>query len=305
VFGKFSDEAQKFVDDFKELFGGFDESEKDEDVEDDDAPTPEQERRNLSAALQRLGQNLREQVSVVDSAEIAAGLSFTDTSSMGFDDHEIEYFKDDEGTYLRLDLGKQKAGLLQRVTFILAMCDEEGTPAVFLGEDFDLDADWGEGIFTDSFRGVWGSIDGHIVSMEVVSVTDDYILYEIPILIKGRFHTLTVAYDYASDSFKMLTAKLSENETGGIPGKDQRLLAPGDEITTVLLKLDQEKGETVPMEGETFKITKKSAFEEIDLDDGNYALMFMMTDYRNAIYPSEMAHIILEDGKVTVYDPNS
>jgi hypothetical protein len=303
MFGEVSDEAQKFFDEFVEMVGGFGEDEdegREENEEGGAVPPPG----NVPAIAQGLSQNLHEQVSAWNPAAIAAGLNFADTSSMGFDSHPVEYMEDEDGTYVRLDLGAKKAELLQRVTFVLAMCDAEGTPAVFLGEDFDLDEDWEKGVFEDGFRGVWGSIDGHIVTMEVMSVTEDYILYEIPLLIGGKLHNLTVAYNFADESYKMLTAKLAPDETDGIPGKDERLLVPGDEITTVLLKLDQEAGETVPMEGETFKIGEKSAFGEINLDDGIYAFMFMMTDYKNAIYSSDIAGIIVEDGGISVYDPN-
>jgi hypothetical protein len=300
MFGNFSDDARQFSDDFSEFLNGLEYEKEDEQDEEEAAPSPW----DSSARAQSLGLSLREQVSAWDSAAVSAGLDFADTSSMGFEDHPVEYTYDDEGAYIKLNLGPKKAEMLQRVTFILATCDDEGTPSLFLGEDFDIKEDWENGIFTDTFRSVWGSIDGHIVTMEVASVTEDYILYEIPLSIGGKFHNLAVAYDYATEAYKMLTARPDMGETDSVPGKDERLLVPGDEITTVLLKYEAEDDESVPVEGDTFKITKDSAFEEIGLNDGTYAFMFVMTDYKDDIYTSDIAGLTVEDGEVSIYDPN-
>jgi len=222
---------------------------------------------------------------------------------MGFDDHPVEYFEEDGVNYVRLDLGGDKANVLKSLTFCLVLCDEDGNPALFLGEDADTADDWEEGVFTDNFRGVWGSIDGHPVMMEVTSMTDGYILYEVLLKINGKLHNLTVAYDYEGKSYKMLTAKLDESETGGVPAKDERLLVAGDEITTVFLTLDDE--DPAVIESETFKFGRESSFEEMNLPDGLYAFAFMMTDYKEEIYYSVFSGVTIEDGEIEIFDPDA
>ena len=89
-----------------------------------------------------------------DASALAAGLNFAETADMNLDDHPVEYVKQDGETYACLNLGAEKAALLDHVTFILALCGDEGTPSVFLGEDFDLSADWDAGRFMGNFRGI-------------------------------------------------------------------------------------------------------------------------------------------------------
>ena len=218
---------------------------------------------------------------------------------MNLDDHPVEYVEQDGETYACLNLGAEKAALLSRVTFILALCDDEGTPSVLLGEDSDLSADWDAGRFMDNFRGVWGSLDGHLAAMSVLSVTDDYVLYEVPFLMKGKPYNLTVAYDFDTKAFRMLTAR--PDEEGVPPGRGERLLVEGDEITLVLHKLDLEKDELVACEGDTLTIDKGSKFKETVLPDGFYAFMFTMTDYRQNVYYSTASGVQMENGVPTVF----
>lgn len=50
----------------------------------------------------------------------------------------------------------------------------------------DVTADWENGVFCDIFRGVWGSIDGALVYMELSYEGEDYKLYSVPVLPNGE-----------------------------------------------------------------------------------------------------------------------
>jgi len=237
-----------------------------------------------------------------DLFSFASNFQFADTASMGFEDHPIEYLLDDGYEYIQLSIGGDKAKYLKSVTFVLALCDEDNIPFVFFGEESDIFADWEDGVFRDNLRGVWGGIDGHPVMWHVTSITDEYVLYEAPIKIDGLLYNLNVAYNTEDASYKMLSAKLDESETGGISSKNERLLVAGDEVTTVFFALDRENGTLVPFDNETFTISKDSAFEETTLPDGIYAFMYLMTDYRDNLYYSDMTAIVMEDGEVDIID---
>ena len=64
------------------------------------------------------------------------------------------------------------------------------------------------------------------IKASVLSVTDDYVLYEVPFLIKGKPYNLTVAYDFGTETYRMLTAR--PDEEGVPPGRGERLLVEGD-----------------------------------------------------------------------------
>ena len=68
---------------------------------------------------------------------------------------------------------------------ILYYTDPDSDSLLMLGTDNDIVGDWENGVFTDNFRGVWGSIDGAVVYMELSSEGDDYNLYTVPVLLNG------------------------------------------------------------------------------------------------------------------------
>jgi hypothetical protein len=176
---------------------------------------------------------------------------------------------------------------------------DDDTSFVALGEDAGMDSDWENGVFRDSFLGVWGSIDGHLVTTFVNSLTDGYILYDIPLRINGSLHHLTVVGDFKDVEYRMLSARLDESETGGIPPKEERLLTAGDEITTRFFGLSDEG--LVPIDFETFTIHEDAAFDNLILPDGKYVYIYMMTDFKDISYNSEAVIMELSGGKAKFY----
>lgn len=223
--------------------------------------------------------------------------SLTDTGEYELEDWPIDLYEDDEGiTYACLDIGGEAAGALQSVTFMLMLFEEDGT-AFVLGEDFDITCDWDEGFFEDNFRGVWGAMDGHFVYMEVSSITDDYILYEIPMLINDRLCSLSVAYVWEDEAYRILTATPDNGD--GPPSKEQIILKSGDVITPLMMIIDEE-AEYVEMESFTF--ARDTEFHEQDLPDGLYGFMYLMTDYQNNLYFSDSVDIQIEDGMIEIFE---
>lgn len=222
------------------------------------------------------------------------GIEFDDASEYDLEDWAIDIYEDEDGiTYACLDIGGDAASLLQRVTFMLAYFGEDDE-ILILGEDFDIDCDWDEGFFSDNFRGVWGAIDDCIVYMEVMSITDDYILYNVPILLNGVLCDLSVAYNYEKEEYVILSASPVTNS--GVPSKEKLLLVPGDEITTLMMVMTDDDSDYY--EWETLTVTKSTSFGEIELPDGMYGFMYLMTDYADNTYSSQVAAVLIEDGYI-------
>ena len=83
-----------------------------------------------------------------------------------------------------------------------------------LGNDNDNTADWDNGIFCDNFRGVWGSLDGNLVFMELSYEGEDYNLYSVPIMLNGTEYMLQVAYDFTSAKWEILGATQTLDSSG-------------------------------------------------------------------------------------------
>lgn len=273
--GKLSDEATSFMTALPYYAKSFEEMEAEQ-------GTPE----DLSLS----------EVPEVTRESLESASNFTDTSDMGFDDHPVRITVDDDNTTrTQIAIDPEKMEFLESVTFLLGICDDDGNVEITLGEDSDVGGDWEAGVFIDAFRGVWGSLNGYIVSLKVASITDDYVLYNVPIKMDGQRYDLKVAYSFTDKEYQLLAAQLSDSETGGVPSRQDRLLVKGDTITTVFIQLDEEGGYTY-QEHATFTLEDTPVFYEVDLDDGRYGFVFQLTDAQGNSYLSEMSYVDIKDG---------
>lgn len=137
----------------------------------------------------------------IDASALQPVQSLTDTS---WEDAPLTVNNDGCAV---LTLGPEAEELLASVNFSLYYADEESDALLMLGIDNDIVADWDNGVFTDNFRGVWGSIDGHIVYMELSYEGEDYNLYAVPVLLDGEAYYLQVVYDFTEEAWSILGAR--------------------------------------------------------------------------------------------------
>lgn len=197
-----------------------------------------------------------------------------------------------------LTLGPEAKDVLAGIGFSLYYVDEEADTMLLLGTDNDMTADWENGVFSDNFRGVWGSIDGCIVYMELSFESEDYNIYSVPVLLNGEDYNLQVAYDFTESEWYILGARRGIDESG-MADKELRLLQEGDELTTIwyLSSLSGED-DPEPYTAETLTVTADTAFAETALSDGLYAMVFEMTDALGGCAYSEAAIFECIDGEI-------
>ena len=197
-----------------------------------------------------------------------------------------------------LTLGPEAKDVLAGIGFSLYYVDEEADMMLLLGTDNDMTADWENGVFSDNFRGVWGSIDGCIVYMELSFESEDYNIYSVPVLLNGEEYNLQVAYDFTESEWYILGARRGIDESG-MADKELRLLQEGDELTTIwyLSSLSGED-DPEPYTAETLTVTADTAFAETALSDGLYAMVFEMTDALGGCTYSEAAIFECADGEI-------
>lgn len=213
--------------------------------------------------------------------EYIAGMDFYELpevqnlATMGWDGAPLEV--DDQGTAF-LTLGSEAYDILAGIGFSLYYIDEENDLMMLLGTDNDMNADWENGIFSDNFRGVWGSIDGNLVYMELSFEGEDYNLYSVPVLINDEQYNLQVVYDFTLEEWGIIGARQGIDENG-MADKEMRLLQVGDQITTIwYLATYSGEDEFEPYAMQTFTVTEDTSFAEIALPDGSYSMVFEMRD---------------------------
>lgn len=197
-----------------------------------------------------------------------------------------------------LTLGPEAKDVLAGIGFSLYYVDEEADMMLLLGTDNDMTADWENGVFSDNFRGVWGSIDGCIVYMELSFESEDYNIYSVPVLLNGEDYNLQVAYDFTESEWYIMGARRGI-DASGMADKELRLLQEGDELTTIwyLSSLSGED-DPEPYTAETLTVTADTAFAETALSDGLYAMVFEMTDALGGCTYSEAAIFECADGEI-------
>ena len=184
---------------------------------------------------------------------------------------------DDDG-YASLTLGAEADRVLAGIGFSLYRVDEDSDAVLLLGTDNDITADWENGVFTDNFRGVWGSIDGCLVYMELSYEGEDYNLYSVPVLLNGEAYNLQVVYDFNDEAWSILGARQGIDDSG-MADKELRKLQSGDELTTIWYMASlSDDSDFEAYEAETLTVTEGTAFTEMDLPDGEYMLLFEFRD---------------------------
>ena len=199
-----------------------------------------------------------------------------------------------------LTLGEKADTILAGVGFSLYYMDEEEDVLLLLGTDNDINADWENGVFTDNFRGVWGSIDDCLVYMELSYESEDYNLYAVPILLNGEPYNLEVAYDFDTEAWYILGARQGIDESG-MADKELRQLTPGDEISTVwYLASLYDDDDFEPYEAETLTVTEDTAFSEVSLPAGRYMMLFEFWDAQGNSGTSQSVTFDVDGDDITV-----
>lgn len=209
----------------------------------------------------------------------------------------------DEDGVSFLTLGPEADDILAGIGFSLYYVDEESDMMMLLGTDNDMNADWDNGVFSDNFRGVWGSIDGNIVYMELSYESEDYNLYAIPVLLNGEEYNLQVAYDFSTDEWNILGARQGIDNSG-MADKELRLLQEGDEITTIwYMATVSGDDEFEPYTAATVTVTADTVFGEMELPDGSYSMVYEMRDAMDNYAYSEPVTFDCANGEIytTVY----
>ena len=197
-----------------------------------------------------------------------------------------------------LTLGPEANDILAGIGFSLYYVDEEDDLMLWLGTDNDMNADWENGVFYDNFRGVWGSIDGNMVFMELSDESEDYTMFSVPVLLNGEEYNLQVVYDFTTEEWSILGARQGIDDTG-MADKELRLLEEGDEITTIWYAATATGDDDFEAyTADTFTVTADTSFDEMELPDGSYSMVYEMRDAMDNYAYSDAVIFDCADGEI-------
>ncbi|MBQ0028735.1 MAG: hypothetical protein KBS96_09060 [Lachnospiraceae bacterium] len=235
------------------------------------------------------------QVSADKLGDIADTLTFKN------DGKDLEISVDDEG-YITTDIGKN-IDAVESVICDFLMYDEANDTYIALGFDNDVEVDWDNGVIRDNFRGVWASLGGHRMYLDIVYEGDDYNLYSVPVKVNGKDMDMSISYEYKTESYKVLGLQDSVDTSASNVSANRvtAKLKSGDKITFIGYIFDYEADDWNETELDTFVYSDDMEITEEDLGDGQFAIMFITTDVAGNEVFSQYGYIDYYGGEIQAY----
>jgi hypothetical protein len=185
---------------------------------------------------------------------------------------EDPHFDDDSNyTFILDDSGLQYAA---SVSALILMQLDDGT-MLELGETYDVDADWENGVFADRFGGYWLSLpDGTLLSMFIVDIEDGRAIYTSPVELNGKRTNLRIVQTKDDLYVEGAWDGIDEN---GMAAREIRKLKKGDKIAPVYYILDDGDGEQTQT-GDAYKWSEGDSVIYAMLPDSDYYYAFSIDD---------------------------
>lgn len=238
------------------------------------------------------------QTFVSDFAECLTDPAYMDDvpeySEAVFEVPEIGHGSDysEVGSYY-VQLTDEQLEYLGEVYCTLGWYWDDGT-LVDLGDDRDLTFDETDNTLHDDFDGSWTGLNGMPAALYILEETDDYLLYNIPILYNGKRAVVKCAWiwDDSNESngyYVVNGVFLTNNETSLPDTRMEVIVQPGATIT-MIYSVRPDKTEYV--EGDSFTVTSSGlSLDLISLPEGVYQYGFKFIDIYGNVHYSEFVDI--------------
>ena len=198
---------------------------------------------------------------------------------------------------MSMKLDAEELSLAQTVRFGLAKINPETDDIVYYGEDgyAFLDPD---GSISTNFSGKWLFFDGYPLPLEVVSETDEEIMFRTPISYNGLDAWLMTGYNAENDEYTLLGIREQLNEAGTAG----RSLLPLKDDASILIYYDTGNLTSNATSYDDQLVIYKSGetkLEECPLQDGTYYEYIILEDLRSDTYCSPIVSFTMNNGKIT------
>ena len=230
--------------------------------------------------------------------------TLADTAELGLDDFPVQL--DKNGEYWEINIGPERVKSVSAVytCILFEFAEDMGgeNVQVLYGASTQMTYDWKNGVFSERFDGMWGSINGMIVFMRAIATGEGYVTYIAPVMVNDVPHIMYVSqgrdgkYTILGIREKILNEEITE-----MAPKDLKQLQHGDVLKPIYyFMMTQENGEKywdIYTIGST-TITDAPTFQERGLGDGRYKVMFHMVDYAGKDYFSQYGNIKVKGNSV-------
>lgn len=163
---------------------------------------------------------------------------------------------------------------------------DDGKDYIEIGETFDVDADWENGVFGDLFDGYWLSLpDGQNLATYIVDYDEDYIIYTSPILLNGKETNLRMRQD--NEGNVTIEGAWDGIDANGAASRKITKLKDGDVIVPLYFSVDSTTFEEGQWSGAEYKIKGTPEILYGFLDEADYLYSFIIDDVYYDYYQTE------------------
>ena len=188
--------------------------------------------------------------------------------------------------------------LVQDARLQLAYLDEETGDVIYFGEDRYITMS-DENTFVAAFDGTWLMMNDVILPTEIISSTDEYISYTVPMIFDLNTRVnFTLSYHFDTQTVDFLGIRTIENEPD-IIGRDLVPMKQGSIFYPEYQYSNIDGYGTSTIGGDPVTVDENLSFSYKTLPDGKYLAFVVVEDLRSDQYFTPVFQYTLENGQIT------
>ena len=208
----------------------------------------------------------------------------------------VEVTTDNSGNF-SFTLSDEQMALVQDARLELALFDEETGDVTYFGEDRYITLS-DENTIVAAFDGEWLMMNDCPLPLEVISTTEDYINYTVPMIynMSNRVNFM-LSYNFDEQAVDFLGIRTAENEAD-LMGRDLIPLKMNSQFNAVYEQSNLNNYAVTQIEGPAITVDGNLSFSYQPLRDGLYLAYVVVEDLRSDKYFTPVFQYTLQDGKI-------
>ena len=209
---------------------------------------------------------------------------------------DVEMNADNSGNF-SFSLSDEMLGLIQDVRLEIAHYDEETGDVTYLGEDRYITMS-DENTFVAAFDGEWLMMNDCPLPLEVISTTEDYVTYTVPMIYNLALDVnFMLSYHFDTQTVDFLGIRTAQNEAD-LMGRDLIPLKLHSTFNPVYEQSNLDNYTVVRIEGPLLTADENLKFSYQPLEDGIYFACVVVEDLRSDKYYTPVFQYTLQDGRI-------
>ena len=209
---------------------------------------------------------------------------------------DVEVNADNSGN-VSFSLSDEMLSLIQDARLELAHYDEETGDVTYFGEDRYITMS-DENTIVAAFDGTWLMMNDCPLPLEVISTTDDYVTYTVPMIYNLTTEVnFMLSYHFDTQTVDFLGIRTPQNEAD-LMGRDLIPMKPNSMYNTVYQQSNLEKYSVSKVQGPAIMVDKDLSFSYRPLPDGTYFAYVIVEDLRSDKYYTPVFQYTLQDGRI-------